>query len=191
MVEDDIKQLAISKGLDVVEEMAGFSVRDNGKQIRFCFNTEKLQAFLQSYVKKVRKYQGDSSARIITCPSCRQKIRIRLPLPRSIGKCSKCLTRFELSIDESDFIYITKLDSINNENYFDNELHTIADCLSILEVEPSATSKEIKLSYRNKIKEYHPDKVEKMGSKIKKVAIEESKIINAAYSMLKENGYTL
>jgi DnaJ-class molecular chaperone len=38
------------------------------------------------------------------------------------------------------------------------------------------------------MKEYHPDKVEMLGSKIKEVAAKELKNLNAAYSMLKKNG---
>ena len=37
--------------------------------------------------------------------------------------------------------------------------------------------------------EYHPDKVEKLGAKLKKVAEIESRKLNTAYSLLKEYGY--
>ena len=127
--------------------------------------------------------------RIITCPSCRQKIRLKLPLSAKIAKCSNCSTRLELSIDNNDNIYITKLEEPNNKNEKDIEFFSLEDCFSIFEIESSSTSKEIKLSYKSKMKEYHPDKVEKLGSKIREVAAKESRNLNIAYSMLKKHGY--
>ena len=44
----------------------------------------------------------------------------------------------------------------------------------------------IKKAYKNKMKEYHPDKVENLGEKLKKLASEESKLINEAYEYFKD-----
>ena len=41
---------------------------------------------------------------------------------------------------------------------------------------------DIKKAYQIKIKEYHPDKVDSMGEDLKKLAEEETKKINEAYS---------
>lgn len=57
-----------------------------------------------------------SKDKIISCPSCKQKIKIRLPLPSNIGKCVKCLSRFELMIDSDGSLYITL---IENKIFFD------------------------------------------------------------------------
>ena len=54
-----------------------------------------------------------------------------------------------------------------------------------------ASEQEIKEAYRNKMKEYHPDKVANLGAKLRNLAEEESKEINRAYEdLLKRKGVT-
>jgi len=51
------------------------------------------------------------------------------------------------------------------------------------------TREQIKSAYRKKISEYHPDKVNGLGDKLKALAEEESKRINLAIEVLKKSGY--
>lgn len=51
----------------------------------------------------------------------------------------------------------------------------------ILEVSESACQKQIAAAYKQKIRQYHPDKVAQMGAEIREVAEFKSKQINAAY----------
>ncbi len=53
MTENNIINLADSKGLAIDEHKHGFSVKKNGEQIRFCFNKEKLIYFIESYGNEV------------------------------------------------------------------------------------------------------------------------------------------
>lgn len=50
----------------------------------------------------------------------------------------------------------------------------------ILEVSPNATVDEVKVAHRDKIKQYHPDRVSSLGDKLRLVAEQESRKINAA-----------
>ncbi len=153
------------------------------------FHKHKYSNFEKEQKKKNYGSQNKTSERIITCPSCKQKLRINLPLCGNVGKCVKCLTRFELHVDEYGHIYVIKL---NEDSRFHDEkfaINSIDDCFDILEISQNSTSEEIKAAYKKKIVEYHPDKVEKLGTKLKKIAEEESKKLNTAYSILKENGY--
>lgn len=50
----------------------------------------------------------------------------------------------------------------------------------ILDVSPNATVDEVKAAHRDKIKQYHPDRVSSLGEKLRLVAEQESKKINAA-----------
>ena len=60
-----------------------------------------------------------------------------------------------------------------------------------LGVAGDASEQEIKEAYRNKMKEYHPDKVANLGAKLRNLAEEESKEINRAYEdLLKRKGVT-
>ena len=52
----------------------------------------------------------------------------------------------------------------------------------ILEVPPSSSLTEVKLAYRKKIQQYHPDRLEGMAPELRKLALEKSQEINAAYS---------
>jgi DnaJ-domain-containing protein 1 len=61
----------------------------------------------------------------------------------------------------------------------------IAKCYEILEVPQNATPSEIKSAFKKKMISYHPDKVSGLGEKLRKVAEEESKLINVAYQTLK------
>lgn len=56
----------------------------------------------------------------------------------------------------------------------------------ILGVSPTATLDQIKKAYRDKIVQYHPDKVTNLGPELKEVALRMSQKINSAYSQAKE-----
>lgn len=53
----------------------------------------------------------------------------------------------------------------------------------ILEVPASSSLAEIKLAYRRKIQQYHPDRLEGMAPELRKLALEKSQEINAAYAI--------
>ena len=56
----------------------------------------------------------------------------------------------------------------------------------ILGISPSATTAEIKEAYRNKAKDYHPDKLMGIPDAVRKLAEEEFKKINIAYNTLND-----
>jgi len=66
---------------------------------------------------------------------------------------------------------------------------TIDDCFPILQVNRTASHKEIKTAYRKRMLEYHPDKVSKLGEELKVLAEKKAKQINSAFEILKEHGY--
>ncbi len=55
-----------------------------------------------------------------------------------------------------------------------------------LEIEPSASTDEIKKAYRRMAMKYHPDKVQNLGDDIHKSATEKFRSINEAYEHLKK-----
>ena len=52
----------------------------------------------------------------------------------------------------------------------------------VLAVSPGASAAEIKAAYRERLKEYHPDRVAHLGEKLRAVATAEATAINAAYA---------
>ncbi len=62
-------------------------------------------------------------------------------------------------------------------------------CFELLDIDEKSTTDEIKAAFKRRIKDYHPDKVNASGSKIKQMAEEETKLVNIAYQTLKKLGF--
>ena len=52
---------------------------------------------------------------------------------------------------------------------------------TVLQVAPAATVAEIRAAYRQRISQYHPDKVESLGSELKELAARKAQEITVAY----------
>ncbi len=131
---------------------------------------------------------ANSGERVVLCPSCSQKIKFKIPLKKDIAKCSTCSSKFKIRIDTSGHLYITNLEQPDDSVTIDS----IVDFFNILGVETTATADEIKAAYKVKIAEYHPDKVQKLGDKIKKVAdIEAKKLMPHILCLKKSMIYSL
>ena len=61
---------------------------------------------------------------------------------------------------------------------------TDKDCAMILGLSGKVSLSEIKTRYRELVRQYHPDKVDNLGPKLKEVAEMEMKRINIAYEYL-------
>ncbi|AMK76350.1 MULTISPECIES: J domain-containing protein [Methylomonas] len=89
-----------------------------------------------------------------------------------------------MDIDDHRNVYITEIKLPED----DRNIKSLADCYSILGLSADAIPLDIKAAYKKKISEYHPDRVGALGIKIKQIAEEETRQINAAYAMLQEHG---
>lgn len=63
----------------------------------------------------------------------------------------------------------------------DEEEYIHTGWFHILDVSQGATKEQIVAAYKQKIRQYHPDKVAQMGAEIRELAESKSKQINAAY----------
>ena len=68
-----------------------------------------------------------------------------------------------------------------------DDLFTEEDCYKILDISEEASFEEIERAYRKKAKEYHPDKVNHLGEKLKIVAQREFERIQHAYRSLSQH----
>ena len=59
-------------------------------------------------------------------------------------------------------------------------------CAKALGLSGKVTMREVRRNYRQRIAEYHPDKVAHLGSKLRAVAEMESKRLNIAYQYFQE-----
>lgn len=62
--------------------------------------------------------------------------------------------------------------------------HPRRSAYDILGINPGADAVEVKAAYRQKISEYHPDKVAHLGDQLQRLAQKESEEINQAYREL-------
>ncbi|MCB4796118.1 J domain-containing protein [Pseudomonas sp. NP21570] len=125
------------------------------------------------------------------CPTCRVKIRLNLPINNSNGRCGKCKANFVIKGDDTGGIWLEAIheqDSQSSNSNPSSGSREIADALSLLGLQWGATKNEIKNAYRKKVSEYHPDKVQGLGDKIKKIALEETQNLNKAVEILRNNG---
>lgn len=142
--------------------------------------------------EKDHEYKKTVKSRIVACPECNQRLKITIPLPSEVVRCRACSSRFKIKIDKEGSIYITheeRKKEYNQDPESDEGPITIKDSFSILSLSENATKNEIKKAYRIKMKDYHPDRVEHLGDKLKEVAAKEARNINIAYNLLKEQGY--
>ena len=81
--------------------------------------------------------------------------------------------------------------SLKNEQTADSkqqyvETMTIDKAYRLLKINKNATDKEIKTEYKERIKEYHPDRLESFGEDLKELAKRRTQEINQAYSLIKK-----
>lgn len=63
---------------------------------------------------------------------------------------------------------------------------TIEEAYKILGITPNSTIEEIKIAYKRKVKEYHPDLVQNMGEEIRELAKQKLQEINFAFELIKK-----
>lgn len=134
--------------------------------------------------QQVAAAKADPRQRTIFCPVCSQQIRFNLPLSGNHAQCRKCTARFKLDVDANHNVYITEIKPPEPEQ--EPGINSIEACFAILDISDDALPMDIRAAYKKRISEYHPDKVELLGGKIKQLAEEETRLINQAYAMLEE-----
>jgi DnaJ like chaperone protein len=83
----------------------------------------------------------------------------------------------------SQYLGVSSSDYLSIRNMFIPETDS---AYKILEIEPSATTEEVKRAYRKMAKKYHPDKVSHLGEDFRKTADEKFKKVNEAYEKIKK-----
>lgn len=75
----------------------------------------------------------------------------------------------------------------NKEEYVKpDENVSIENAYDILSVSKNSSNEELKIAYKKRVQEYHPDRVSKLGKEIQDLAEMKTKQINAAYSLIKQ-----
>ncbi|MGB9701930.1 MAG: J domain-containing protein [Candidatus Kapaibacteriota bacterium] len=92
---------------------------------------------------------------------------------------------FEKLNEQKDF---QSFENKKNNRFETNETNIeYKQACMILEVDENASVEEIKIAYRNKIKEHHPDKVQNMSKDIRQLAEKRTVQIIKAYEIIKQH----
>jgi len=131
------------------------------------------------------KHQNTS----ISCPTCSVRINLANPTLKEKILCTNCRAALEINVDSKGQFYAAKTQANNKTEGDEDFVNTVEECFALLEISSESTPFQIKAVYRKKLAEYHPDKVEKLGSRLKEIADKETKKLNSAYTLLKDKGY--
>lgn len=123
--------------------------------------------------------------KLIDCPSCRVNIRIPTPVPTAIIRCKACNVRLSIKQDNHGNIHVLLLNDTKQKGEQSSDMPmTLEDAARILGVSIHDDLSIIKNAWRTLRGQYHPDKLNQMGDKLKELAELESKKINKAYQIL-------
>jgi len=169
--------------LNLVDGLCRSCINANGNATEYSKNNTKEKS-----KKEDEKIKNKKSHRVFSCPICKLKIRVALPIPNGVGRCITCDSRFTVYADNQGHLYIEAVNE-NKSSPDDDAISSINDCFILFGLSGTATRQDIKKAYRKKMMEYHPDKVSVLGSKIRVLAEMETKKLNYAIAILKESGY--
>ena len=106
----------------------------------------------------------------VSCPGCGGGLRLTLPLAGRQFRCPKCGSGFRAFINTA---------LIQEET-------ALLPYHALLGTAPSSTNDQVRHAYREKIAQYHPDKVASLGAELRVLAEAKTKEINEAYHRIME-----
>lgn len=142
---------------------------------------------VRDYLEQQNKKSNKDAHRLINCPACNVNIRVPNPVPTAIIRCKACNVRLSIKQDNHGTVHVLLL---NNEKAKEEQSSgmpmTLEDAAKILGVSIHDDLSIIKNAWRILRGQYHPDKLNQMGDKLKELAELESKKINKAYQILSQ-----
>ncbi len=140
----------------------------------------ELLSLIDKRLKYTENKQSSDNILLIECPSCHKTIRIpKIEYPKKGNITCACQTKLSVRMGKHNTLHVNIRDAAPNE------ITSRKEALHLLKLNDDATTQEIIAAYKKLMSQYHPDKVEKLGDKLRKLAEEESKLINSAYGYLK------
>ena len=146
---------------------------------------EKAAKEVRDYLEQQKNKSNKESYKLISCPGCSVNIRIPAPVPTAIIRCKACNVRLSIKQDNHGNIHVLLLNDTKQKGEQSSDMPmTLEDAARILGVTIHDDLSIIKNAWRTLRGQYHPDKLNQMGDKLKELAEIESKKINKAYQML-------
>jgi hypothetical protein len=110
---------------------------------------------------------------VSACPGCNSRLRLPADTGTKVLRCPSCRTLSSVNRDRHGQLSLTAI--VEDE---------VGNACRVLGVGVGASQQEMRTAYREKISQYHPDKVAALGPELKALAEEKTKEINRAYSLL-------
>ena len=146
---------------------------------------EKAAKEVRDYLEQQKNKSNKESFKLISCPGCSVNIRIPTPVPTAIIRCKACNVRLSIKQDNHGNIHVLLLNDTKQKGEQSSDMPmTLEDAARILGVTIHDDLSIIKNAWRTLRGQYHPDKLNQMGDKLKELAEIESKKINKAYQIL-------
>lgn len=150
-----------------------------------CVEAEKAAKEVRDYLEQQKNKSNKESYKLISCPGCSVNIRIPTPVPTAIIRCKACNVRLSIKQDNHGNIHVLLLNDTKQKGEQSSDMPmTLEDAARILGVTIHDDLSIIKNAWRTLRGQYHPDKLNQMGDKLKELAEIESKKINKAYQIL-------
>jgi hypothetical protein len=125
------------------------------------------------------------------CLECGTSLRLRLLAGHKIYRCPSCKTEYKtVQTDGERPVFLISSSrhytqhseaSATRKRKVPPEVHT---ALAVFALEAQATLEDVRLAYRDQVKQYHPDRVAHLGPELRNVAEKKTKEINSAYQVL-------
>lgn len=96
--------------------------------------------------EKSSKASNIEKNRVFTCPTCKQRIRVTLPLSNGIGRCVICDSKFRAYVDQDGNLYIELVTDNSQDDGIDH-IKSIDDCFALLEIPVGANVNDIKCGW--------------------------------------------
>lgn len=137
-------------------------------------NDLDLAEEIQLILKRHQKENLEKLSKIISCETCKTRLRICSPIQNGIYSCPSCSAEFKVFQFGADIYTVFMAPP-------EKEKDVNSDPYQILGVSYNSNIEEVKNAYRKKIAGCHPDKVAEMAPEIRLLAEEMAKKINLAY----------
>jgi DnaJ-domain-containing protein 1 len=162
------------KDIDILNQL--IRIKDE-LQFRKTSKASSLRIKVLARIKELEQnLNNGEKERIYPCSTCNKKLRLPIRTEKQRMICPNCKSFYLFFFDEHGNLILEKEYKETPEEE-ENPYTTLG-------ISEDASFEEIKRIYKLRMKEYHPDKVENLGRKLRELAETEAKRINQAYDHL-------
>jgi len=126
------------------------------------------------------------------CLTCSTQIRLRLQATNATHRCPACNAQYKsLRSNSSVPVFLVVPQGAENRGRraagSRRPSPQVLNALAVLDLEETATFDDVRRSYRDLVKSYHPDMVAHLGPDLRTLAEQKTKEINLAYQVLESH----